>query len=285
MRTVQEVLEGALQKVSGGDERVICRAAGRTDSGVHARGQLVAARFATRVPSEKMLLAMASQLPDDVVVTDARVTYDRFDPRRHSIGKRYVYRLHRAQAWDPFDGPIRWHIKGHLDVDKMQQAAKALVGEHDYESFRATNCDAKHARRFLWKVSVTATLPLIEIEVRGNAFCRNMVRIIAGTLVDIGRGRLPADAIPRALEGRDRTLAGVTAPAEGLTLEQVYLPDDVVAAGIPEGAVFPGWPPTPPDLRPWDDNMIGPVEALHADQAERAEQADDKEGDYAGDVD
>lgn len=240
-RTVQGTLEEALTKLATAP--VLCRAAGRTDSGVHARGQLVTARFTTRVPVEKMVLACASQLPDDLSVVRADIVDDGFDARRHSIGKRYVYRLHVHPAWDPFDGPTRWHLRSHLDIDKMRRAAVHLIGEHDFESFRSAQCDAAHARRYLWRVDVIDQRPLVEIEVRGNAFCRNMVRIIAGTLVDIGRGRLDKDAIPRLLEVKDRTQAGITAPPEGLMLEQVYLPEDGVAAGIPADAVFPGWPP------------------------------------------
>lgn len=243
MRTVQGVLEEALSKLAG--EPVFCRAAGRTDSGVHARGQLVSARFSTRVPPEKMLLACGSQLPDDLAVVKADIVDDDFDARRDSIGKKYVYRLHHSVAWDPFDGPTRWHIRGQLDVDKMRAEAVHLVGEHDFESFRSAQCDAKHARRCLWKVEIHDERPLVAIEIRGNAFCRNMVRIIAGTLVDVGRGRLPVGTILHLLDVKDRTQAGITAPPEGLTMEQVYLPEDGVAAGIPDGAVFPGWPPAP----------------------------------------
>ncbi len=222
---------------------MLTRAAGRTDAGVHARGQLVSSTFASRVPPEKMVLALGSQLPDDLSVLEAAVVDASFDAKRTSIGKRYVYRVHAAIPRDPFAGAFRWHVRGKIDVEQMARAAPALVGEHDYESFRSALCDAAHARRCLWKVEIKASLPLIEIEVRGNAFCRNMVRIIAGTLVDVGRGRFAADAIPQILAARDRTRAGITAPPEGLTLEEVYLPSDGVRAGIPDGVVFPGWPP------------------------------------------
>jgi tRNA pseudouridine38-40 synthase len=117
------------------------------------------------------------------------------------------------------------------------------VGDHDYESFRSVHCDAAHARRYLWKVDVTEAGPEVAIEVRGNAFCRNMVRIMAGTLVDVGRGRLARDAMPAILAARKREAAGITAPAHGLTMEEVYLPEDAARAGIPADARFPGWPP------------------------------------------
>ena len=240
VRTVQETLETALGKLAG--ERVVVRGAGRTDAGVHARGQLVSTTFSSRVPEGKMLLAANSQLPPDLSVMSVQEVDEKFDAKRDSIAKRYVYRVHNHVVYDPFFGSTRWHFRGHLDVEKMRRAARDLVGELDFQSFRAVSCDAKHARRYLWRVDVTDQRPLIEIEVRGNAFCKNMVRIIAGTLVDVGRGRIPADAMPRILAARDRTAAGITAPAEGLTMEEVYLPEDAERAGIPEGAVFPGWP-------------------------------------------
>jgi len=249
-RTVQGTLEEALSTLAG--EPVLCRAAGRTDAGVHARGQLVSARFESRVRPEKMVLACGSKLPDDMAVLQADIVADDFDARRDSIAKRYVYRLHNSNAWDPFEGSTRWFVRGDVDVEKMQREAQVLVGEHDFESFRSAQCDAAHARRYLWKVDVIDKRPLIEIEVRGNAFCRNMVRIIAGTLTDIGRGRREEGTMRHLLEVKNRLEAGITAPPEGLTLEHVYLPDEGVAAGIPEGAVFPGWPPTSPKPR-FDD--------------------------------
>ncbi len=239
-RTVQQVLEEALTTLA--TERVVVRAAGRTDAGVHSRGQLVSSTFSTRVPAAKMVLAASSRLPDDVAVVRADIVADGFDARRHSIAKRYVYRVHNDAARDPLDGGMCWHVRGRLDVDAMRAAAAFLVGEHDYEAFRATDCQAAHARRYLWRVDVIERRPLIEIEVRGNAFCKNQVRIMAGTLVDVGRGRLAFRDVARILASRDRTQAGVTAPALGLTMEEVYLPDDAERAGIPAGARFPGWP-------------------------------------------
>lgn len=241
-RTVQGVLEAALEKLSG--EAVHVQAAGRTDAGVHARGQLVSATITSRVRPEKMVLAMNAQLDEDVSVLSADVVKDGFDARRDSIAKRYVYRVHHAVAHDPFFGSIRWHVRGALDVAAMQRAAQDLVGDHDYESFRSVHCDARHARRYLWQVDVVDDGPELRIEVRGNAFCRNMVRIIAGTLVDVGRGRIARDAMPAILQAKKREAAGITAPAHGLTMEEVYLPEDAGRAGIPPDARFPGWPPS-----------------------------------------
>jgi tRNA pseudouridine38-40 synthase len=240
-RTVQEVLENALSAIAG--ERVQARAAGRTDAGVHARGQTVSTTFTSRVAPEKMVLALGSQLPDDVSVLRADEMPAGFDAKRDSIGKRYVYRVHNEAWWDPFRGATTWHVRQHLDVAAMQRAATLFIGEHDFESFRSTHCDAAHARRYLWRSHVTASEQGgIEYEVRGNAFCRHMVRCLAGTLVDVGRGRYSVDDVARILAAKDRTQAGVTAPPEGLTLEVVYYADNVADAGIPEGARFPGWP-------------------------------------------
>lgn len=240
-RTVQGCLEAALSKLC--DEPVLVRAAGRTDAGVHARGQLVSTTITSRVRPDKMVLALNAQLDPDLSVLSADIVDDGFDARRDSIAKRYVYRVHHAVPHDPFMGPFRWHVRGRIDVDKMQRAARDLVGELDFESFRSVHCDAAHAVRFIWKVDVTTAGPEIAIEVRGNAFCRNMVRIMAGTLVDIGRGRIAEGAIPGILAARKREAAGITAPPEGLTMEEVYLVEDAVRAGIPAGARFPGWPP------------------------------------------
>ncbi|HEY4221732.1 MAG TPA: tRNA pseudouridine(38-40) synthase TruA [Myxococcota bacterium] len=239
-RTVQDVLEKALSTVAGG-EVVRARAAGRTDAGVHARGQTVSTTFTSRVPAEKMILAIGSQLPDDVSVVRADVM-DRFDAKRDSVGKRYVYRVHNAPWRDPFRAKTSWHVRQRLDLAAMQQAAQVFLGERDFESFRSQHCDALHARRYLWRSDIHVDGVELAYEVRGNAFCRHMIRCLAGTLVDVGRGRYTPADVERILAAKDRTQAGVTAPPEGLTLEEVYYQDALAHAEIPADAVFPGFP-------------------------------------------
>jgi tRNA pseudouridine38-40 synthase len=134
------------------------------------------------------------------------------------------------------------HVREALDVDGMREAAKVFLGENDFESFRSTHCDARHARRYLWRSDISLDANLITFEVRGNAFCRHMVRCLAGTLVDVGRGRFSVADVSAIMAARDRTRAGVTAPPEGLTLEEVYYADTAQRADIPAGARFPGWP-------------------------------------------
>lgn len=241
-RTVQQVVEEALARLTG--EPVSVQCAGRTDSGVHARGQVVSCRLSTSVSEEKMVLALGAHLPDDVSALDAERVFEGFCARSHAVGKRYVYRVLNRAPRDPFDGGTSWHVRGALDLEAMRAAARLLVGEHDFESFRSAHCEAAHARRYLWLLDVTRHGERVLFDVRGNAFCRNQVRILAGTLVDVGRGRHAPDDVGRMLEARDRTQAGMTAPASGLTFEQVYYPDTLAEAGIPAEAVFPRYPPS-----------------------------------------
>lgn len=254
-RTVQQELERALAVLAGGP--VGARVAGRTDAGVHARGQVVSCRFSSSVSQRRMVLALNANLPDDISVLAAEEMPAAFDAKRHSVGKRYLYRVLTSAARDPFDGGTSWHVKGALDVAAMQAGAAFLVGEHDFESFRSVHCDAAHARRYLWLVGVRQAGERVLIEVRGNAFCRNQVRIIAGTLTDVGRGRHAPEDVQRMLAARDRTKAGVTAPAHGLFLEEVYYPDALAHAAIPPGAVFPRYPVTPETWPPADTNDDG----------------------------
>ena len=247
-RTVQGALQEALTKLSG--TPVVVRGAGRTDAGVHARGQVVSSTFVSRVREEKMVLAMGSVLPDDVSVVRAEIMPGGFDAKRYSTGKRYVYRVHNRAWADPISGTTSWHVRQTLDVDAMRAAAALFVGEHDFESFRAASCDAAHARRYLWRSSLTAEGTQLHYEVRGNAFCRYMVRTLAGTLVDVGRGRFRPDDVTRMIAARDRRSAGVTAPALGLTIEEVYYPDALAHAEIPADARFPGFPVTAEDWPP-----------------------------------
>jgi tRNA pseudouridine38-40 synthase len=247
-RTVQGVLAAALSQIA--NEPVTVRAAGRTDAGVHARGQVVSARFSSRIPPHKMILASGSVLPDDVAIVRAEQMPEGFDAKRYSTGKRYCYRVHN-RAWnDPFRTRTSWHVKQELDVDAMRTAAALFVGEHDFESFRAASCEAAHARRYIWRSSIDVDDGLLTYEVRGNAFCRYMVRTLAGTLVDVGKGRFTPDDVTRMILARDRRSAGMTAPALGLTLEEVYYPDALAHADIPADARFPGYPVTDEDWPP-----------------------------------
>lgn len=223
--TVQEALEDAAATIAG--ERVTVRGAGRTDAGVHALAQVVSFRTKAHVPERGWKLGLTSKLPPQVAVLDARVVANDFDPRRASAGKRYRYLVHAAPVRDPLLRERAWHIWGDLDLARMESEAQALVGEHDFNAFRAADCDRVSARRHIWRVAIIPCWHghegLVAIEVEGTAFLKNMVRIITGTLVDVGRGRLPAGTVKQRLADGDRTRSGMTAPAQGLYLDEVFL--------------------------------------------------------------
>jgi len=239
---VQGELEKAFATIAG--EEVFVRGAGRTDKGVHARRQGASLRMTSSIRADQIVLAMNSMLDDDVAVIAAQEMPHGFSAKRHSVGKHYRYRIYQGAAKDPFLAATHVHSRRHLDVDAMRAATQHLVGELDFESFRSVHCDAAHALRYLWAVNLHEKGRVLELEVRGNAFCRYMIRIIAGTLIDVGNGRFAPDDVKRMLEAKDRTQAGTTAPAHGLTLEEVFYPDTLDGAGIPDDAVFPGFPVT-----------------------------------------
>jgi tRNA pseudouridine38-40 synthase len=216
--------------------------AGRTDAGVHADGQVISLSFSTRMSLSKLTLALASKLPYDISIRRIdKMPFD-FNARKQSIGKQYIYSILNSLGRDPFLHGTVWHIRPELDLKLMQKAAECFVGEHDFESFRSSHCVAAHARRYIWHVAVEKKGHIIEIDIRGNAFCHNMVRIIVGCLVDAGLKKISADDIKAIFLARDRKKAAMTAPALGLSLKRVYYPDDLSGALIPEEARFPRFP-------------------------------------------
>ena len=240
--SVEAELQKAILKLTG--QNVLLTAAGRTDSSVHARGQVVSCIFESRFDSRTLILALASALPSDIAVWRADIVKQGFNAKRQSIGKRYMYRIRQALASDPFDLTTCWHFRQNLNIEAMQQAATYLIGEHDFESFRSSQCQAEHARRYVWMVDVQSVKDGIALDVRGNAFCHNMVRIIIGTLVDVGLGKIKSHQVAEILASKNRLLAGRTVPARGLTLQEVYYADTLQDAQIPQGVRFPRYPVT-----------------------------------------
>ncbi len=255
VRTIQETLEEALAPMT--KDPVVVVGAGRTDAGVHASGQVASVRMRSRLRPDKMLLALGAKLPKDLSAIHVEEAPAGFSAKRHSVGKHYRYAVLNRRARNPFRAAYTWHQRQPLDLANMREAAQVLIGEHDFESFRSVHCDAAHARRLVWGLDVIeADDGEVHIDVKGNAFCRNMVRIIAGTLVDVGRGGLSPVQVEAILAAKDRTRAGMTAPAQGLQLCEVYYPDSVERAGIPEGATFPGWPIEPGQ---WPPDEVEPA--------------------------
>jgi tRNA pseudouridine38-40 synthase len=222
--SIQSTLGDALFAITG--ERPHIQAAGRTDAGVHAVGQVVCFKVDSAITGERFAPALNAHLPEDISVHLSEEMPLGFSARHDSKGKRYRYRIYNARQPAGLEALRAWHVRHPLDVDAMRAAAQHLVGELDFESFRSAQCDAEHARRAMFAITIDATprSPAgrhVDITFHANAFCRHMCRILAGTLTEVGKKRRPVDEVREILEARDRTRAGITAPPWGLTLLEV----------------------------------------------------------------
>lgn len=222
-RTVQGVVEQALAGLFG--EAIRVHPSGRTDAGVHALGQV--AHFDAHVArtAREVRDALNATLPDDVAVVEAAPAPDGFDARRWVESKRYRYAWLDRPARSPLRRDRAWHVRGPLDVAAMDEAARALLGRHDFTSFRAQGCSAKHPVRLVKGIAVTRRGDEVHLDVDGHGFLRHMVRIVAGTLVVVGQGKKPPGWVAEVLAARSREAAGRTAPAHGLTLVAVAYGD------------------------------------------------------------
>lgn len=217
--TVQAELEKAVHKVFGKAHGV--HGAGRTDAGVHARAQTAHFKVAALVPISKIPAALNAYLPEDIVVTSAEEVSQDFHSRFNARGKHYRYYVMNTRLDDPFVGRYAWRVQYKLNAALMNREASALVGRHDFKSFQASDKRERTSVRRITRILVKREKDLIRIDVEGDGFLYNMVRNIAGTLVDIGRGHLPPGSMREILKKRDRTAAGPTAPAKGLFLVSV----------------------------------------------------------------
>ena len=215
--TVQAILEEKLEILT--KEKFRLMGAGRTDSGVHALGQVASFRSATTRTPEDLKRRLNAILPRDVAIRAASVEPDAFHARFSATGKRYRYQLWNAHERSVFLAPFAWHVRAPLDLEAMRMAAAPLLGEHDFSAFRARDCQSRQPVRFLRVLDIDATrAPLIRVEAESKAFLKNMVRNLVGTLVDVGLGKRKAEDMTAILESRDRTRAGRNAPAHGLSL-------------------------------------------------------------------
>ena len=220
--SIQEALWKSLRALD--QEAPLPQGTGRTDAGVHARAQGVLVQLPREWDGFRLQAALKSRLPRSVRVMAARGVDPDFWPRQHAVAKRYVYRLAQGPAEDPFGRATRWHVRGEarLDAGAMAEAAQALLGTHDFSSFRAVECAAKHPVRTIFKAAVCEAPGGLDLVFEGNRFLMHQVRILAGTLVEVGKGRRDAASVAGLLAARDRTLAGPTAPPHGLCLEEVW---------------------------------------------------------------
>ncbi|HYF93570.1 MAG TPA: tRNA pseudouridine(38-40) synthase TruA [Symbiobacteriaceae bacterium] len=219
--TIQEKLENALRRTTGDEALKIGAAAGRTDAGVHARGQVVHFLAEARIPVDRWPYALNQHLPEDVVVVAAELAPADFHARYWALSKRYRYTIEHAPFQSPMSRLYAHHWAKELNFDLMLRAAALIEGEHDFAAFRSTGGAAKTSVRTVSRLTVTRHAPYIWIDITADGFLYNMVRIIAGTLLEAGAGRRTLDAVQGALRTGQRSLAGKTLPAHGLCLEEV----------------------------------------------------------------
>ncbi|MDO5398534.1 MAG: tRNA pseudouridine(38-40) synthase TruA [bacterium] len=218
--TIQEVLAKAVCRISG--EEIKLKGCGRTDAGVHAEGYVCNFRTNARIPAERWPYALNSKLPPDIVCKSAEEAADSFDSNRSAKAKRYIYRIYNSDIPDAFLNRYSWQYKHRLDDEKMRRAAEAFIGKHDFIGFASSGFTVKTTVRTIYSLDVTRDGDLITIDVCGNGFLYNMVRIIAGTLVFAGSGKIKPEDMEAVIASKCRERAGVTAPAHGLCLKEVY---------------------------------------------------------------
>ncbi len=234
VRTVSDTVLAGVRAIDAGVAGL--RGASRTDAGVHARGQLAAFDTDRAIDARGWVLAVNANLPDEIAVRAARAVPVGFNPRFVSRGKRYRYRLLLDPVRDPLLRATAWRVPWAVNLDRMRAEARDLVGTHDFAAFRTSHDERASTERTLARVDVEqADERVAAIVVVGDAFLHNMVRILAGMLVDVGRGQLELGTARRAFASKRRGDLGVTAPAHGLVLEEAFV-DLPAEAGTP-------WPP------------------------------------------
>ena len=221
--TVQAALELAWNEITG--ERLRLTAAGRTDSGVHALGQVAAVSTNSRLPNDELVQALNAKLPADVAVLSVQDAPQEFHATYDAQRKTYRYHIHNGRIRNVFDREFSWHYPQPLDVPAMHQAGQALVGRHDFSSFQSAGSPRPDSVRTIHALAVQRgsgeSEEQISVEITGDGFLYNMVRSIVGTLVQVGKGAHAAQWVADVLQAQDRKAAGPTAPAHGLFLVSV----------------------------------------------------------------
>ncbi|MGE5299765.1 MAG: tRNA pseudouridine(38-40) synthase TruA [Acidobacteriota bacterium] len=228
--TLQDIIRGKILSVTG--EGVKLTAASRTDAGVHALGQVAVFETASNLDTNVIMRALNAKLPADIRIIDAEETGEDFHPRYAAIRKSYLYIISEDRRHSAFLHRYIWYVHSTLNTERMAKAVSLVVGGHDFSAFRGAGCGAKHPVRTVGAADIarfnemnfmTATFQgnFIKFRIEANAFLRHMVRNLAGTLVEVGKGNMSVETFARVLQSRDRTIAGPTAPAQGLFLEKI----------------------------------------------------------------
>ena len=218
--TIQGKIEAVLSRMCG-TETVDVIGAGRTDAGVHARAMVAHVRLDTAMTTEGIREYLNRYLPDDIAVREVRVAGDRFHARYNATGKTYRYTVYVGDSKPVFDRKYMTVLDFSPDVDAMQRAAAFLTGKHDFKSFCGNGRMKKPTVRIVDQIEIRTHKDTVTFTVHGNGFLQNMVRILVGTLLEVGRGAYPPEHVLEILEAKDRRLAGPTAPAAGLCLMKV----------------------------------------------------------------
>ena len=215
---IQGTIEKAIFDITR--EEVKITGSGRTDAGVHALGQVANFKINSQIPVDRIPNALNAKLPKDISIVKAEEVDEDFHSRYSAKKKTYRYQIYNSQYRSPIYADISYPVKYDLDIDKMKKEAKSLIGTYDFKGFMSSGSSVIDTVRTIYNIEVSKSEDLIIIEIEGNGFLYNMVRIIAGTLVDIGRGRI-TENMSTIIKSKSRSMAGHTAPAHGLFLKKV----------------------------------------------------------------
>lgn len=217
--TIEEVLNRALFRLTG--ETIRVTGASRTDAGVHARGNVAVFDTASPIPADRFAYALNPLLPEDIVIVKSEEKDAGWHPRYQNCVKTYEYNILNREMPDPLRRRDTWHVSFPLDIGKMTEAAAYLTDEHDFKSFCSIHTGVKTTVRTVYELDIEKDGDILTIRISGNGFLYNMVRIIAGTLVEVGRGFYEPENVRDMLKAQDRERAGATAPPHGLVLADI----------------------------------------------------------------
>ena len=218
--TIQGKLEKLLSRMC--EEEITVQGSGRTDAGVHARGQIVNFHTTCQMSLQEMQQYMNQYLPEDIAVTEIAEAAERFHSRLNATGKKYCYRVWNSSVPNVFWRRYAHTVEETLDVEAMEKAAQFFLGEHDFKAFTSTKKGKKSTIRRIDTIEIEREGDLLTFTFTGNGFLYHMVRILVGTLLEVGRGEREADTMPDILASKEREKAGALVPGKGLMLEEVY---------------------------------------------------------------
>ncbi|EOD01024.1 tRNA pseudouridine(38-40) synthase TruA [Caldisalinibacter kiritimatiensis] len=218
--TVQEEIEKAINKITGEEIKII--GAGRTDRGVHAKAQVANFNTASRIPADRIKFALNSQLPEDISIKESEEVGEDFHSRYSAVGKEYRYLVYNNKTRSPLLRNYAYYVPYKLDVENIKAASKYFIDTYDFKGFMSSGSSVKDTVRTIYDFSVLKKDSTIEFRIKGNGFLYNMVRIIVGTLIEVGNNKIKVEDIPNIIKSKDRSNAGHTALPQGLYLYRVY---------------------------------------------------------------